>query len=140
MDYVSPAIFDLDELAEGVYASGSGSAGDCWTLTYEVPQAWNGQGKVFEMKASHTKRVAHESTGTVITLFFDRPVLNAWCENSTNFRVETSGTMVKITRELYADAFFSGDEVTFKLFISCKDQDDTVACSIINKTISCIHN
>ena len=31
--YVSPVIFDNDELAEGVYATGSGADPDCWNIT-----------------------------------------------------------------------------------------------------------
>ena len=139
MDYVKPAIFDLEELAEPVYATGSGG-GDCWTIDYTVTQPWNGQAKVIEIKASHTRAVEHQSNGTVITLMFDRPILGAYAENATDYKVETSGSIVKITRQLYANAFFSGDEVTFKLFVNGKDQDDTIAANIINKSISCIHN
>jgi len=141
MDYVSPAIFDTDELAEGVYATGSGSGnGDCWTVDYTVTQFWNGQSKVIEVKASHSKEVAHQSNGTIITFMFDRPIVDAYAENNTDYQVEISGTVVKITRQLYANAFFSGDEVIFKLFINGKDQDDTMAANIIGKSISCIHN
>ena len=138
MDYVKPAVFDLDELAEPVYATGSG--GSCWTIDYTVPQDWNGQAKVIEIKASHTKIIEHQSKGVIITLMFDRPILNAYAENTNDYQVEISGSVVKIARQSYANAFFSGDEVTFKLFVNGKDQDDTIAASIVNKMINCIQN
>jgi len=139
MDYIKPVIVDIEDMAEGVYASGSGDA-DCWSLSYSCPQAWNGQAKVYEIKASHTKGVYHESTGSIITLYFDRSITSAYTENSSNFTVENYGNYVKITRNLFADAFYSGDEVTFKLFVACESKETTESVNIVNSSISCIHN
>lgn len=139
-NYVSPVIFDNDELTEGVYASGSGTSETCWTIDYTVPQKWNGQAKVFEIKCEHSKSVWHESKGTVIYLMFNSPVVSAYAENSTDYKVEVSGSIVKIERDLFADAFNSGDKVTFKLFVSASSQSSTELLDIMNKSISCIHN
>lgn len=137
--YESPIIYDNEELAEGVYASGSGS-GDCWTIDYTVPQAWNGTAKVFEIKCKHSRSVFHSSQGTIITLMFDQPIVSAYCENSTDYKVEISGATVKLERNLYADAFFSGDDVTFKLFVNTGSKESTEVVNILSKSIQCKHD
>ena len=67
-NYVSPVIFDNEELAEGVYATGSGS--DCWiyTLTHLTPVTNNPGDNYneFEVKGDH-KRVEHISLWTTTT-------------------------------------------------------------------------
>ena len=138
--YESPIIYDNDELAEGIYATGSGGAGDCWTIDYTVPQAWNGTAKVFELKCKHSKSVYHNSHGTVITLVFDQPIVSAYPENSNDYKVEISGSTVKLERNLYADAFFSGDDVTFKLFVNTGSKESTEIVNILSKSIQCKHD
>ena len=69
-NYTSPVIFDNDELAEGVYATGSG-AGDCWTMTYyeEQREAQNPTDKfvVYRINALHnTQGVFHISRSTTM--------------------------------------------------------------------------
>lgn len=139
MKYTSPIIYDNEELAEGVYATGSGEA-TCWTIGYSVPQTWNGYAKVFEIKCSHSKSVYHTSTGLVATLMFDKAPTAISAENSFDYKIEQSGNTVMITRSLNGNAFFSGDEVTFKVFVSCLTKEDTETINILNKSIDCIHN
>ena len=138
MDYVSPVVVDVEDMSEGVYLTGSGS-GDCWTIDYTVPQEWNGQAKVIEIHCKHSASVYHGSKGTIINLTFNQPLTNAYAENSTNFAVSFAGTAVKIERTLYADAFYSGDDVTFKLFVSAGSEDKTKLLSIVGKSIECIY-
>ena len=139
-NYVSPIIYDNDELAEGVYASGSGSDADCWTIDYTVPQNWNGQAKVIEVKCSHKKTVYHTSTGLVATLVFDKAPSSVTAENNSDYQIVTSGNTVEVTRSLNGNAFYSGDEVTFKLFVTCLTQAETEAINVLQKSIRCIHN
>ena len=100
-NYEKPVVLMNEELAEGVYAA-SGD-GDCWTLTYTVPQRWNGEGMVIELVATHSTELQHLSLGTVVTVTFDQPILSARSE-STEFVTSVSGTTVTAERNLLADS------------------------------------
>ena len=73
-NYVSPVIFDNDELAEGVYATGSGASGNgCWTISLQYNKSdstttnpgWNKAS--YELEAKHGN-VEHISLSTTINI------------------------------------------------------------------------
>ena len=133
-NYEKPVVLMNEELAEGVYAA-SGD-GDCWTLTYSVPQRWNGEGMVIELVATHSTELQHLSLGTVVTVTFDQPIVSARSE-STEFVTSVSGTTVTAERNLLADSYLSGDRYTFKIFVNAGDQQKTEALNIVGTTIRC---
>lgn len=143
--YVKPVVLDNDEIFEGVYAA-SGvidenpdvvveSTGDCWTLDHKSVQSWDGTYHVFEMHAVHSTALQHISSQTVVTVTFNQNITAARSE----FPCEYSGSTVKVTRTLLADAYLSGDDVTYKIWASTGDQATTEALAIVNATITCTH-
>ena len=135
--YLPPIIEDLEDMFEPVYATGSGGE-QCWSIDYSVPQDWNGQGKVIEVKCHHTKNAWHTAKGLIVTLMFDKALTSAFAENPTDYDVKNYGNSVVITRNLFADGFNSGDEVTFKVFVNAGDEALTKVTQVIGKEISCI--
>ncbi len=134
-NYVSPVIFDNDELAEGVYASGSGQA-DCWTLTFEEKQrvttnpGWNYV--EYEITAIHHTGLEHISSalevvcsisGDTVTRFNieGNEVIPGTTHNTQNYEIFGNQTAVTIKRIHLADAYKSGDRVTFKLGMYCNN-------------------
>lgn len=75
-NYVSPVIFDNDELAEGVYATNSGSStGDgCYlvnAIEHQKPEDGRGDFR-FQVNAVHN--ADHNSNGQVLVVNFNLPV------------------------------------------------------------------
>ncbi len=136
-DYVKPVVLENEELAEGVYAaSGAGvSTTDCWTVDAYSVQAWNGSHNVFEVHAVHSAGVQHISGCTTVTLTFSVPLTDAYSEFSCTF----SGKTVTVTRELLADAYMSGDDYTYKVWVKAADEATTKAISCDKATITCRH-
>lgn len=135
--YKKPLVLANEELAEGVYAASGSVAGDCWTLSYTEPQKWNGQAHIYEIKAVHTKAVAHMSESLKVEAVFDKTVTNAWCENSYSETVEGVGSNTLIvTRNHHANGEYNGDVVTFKLFVVAGNQASSEA--LVLKSLSFI--
>lgn len=132
--YEKPIAVVNDELSEGVYAaSGGASSADCWTIDVKSVQDWDGYYNVFEVSCKHTKAVKHISASTTVTLTFSNTLAGARSEFPCSF----SGNSVTVTRELLADAYNSGDSVTYKVWASTGDQATTKALTVTGKTISC---
>ncbi len=140
--YERPIIVASESLAEGVYmASGSGtsSSGDCLTITVTDAQTWSGSAHVFEVHLTHSTTVTHISSTQTVTLTFSQPLSsNSYAE----FPSTVSGNSITITRNLLADAYYSGDSITFKVWAisSTGDQATTEALAITNKSVSCTHS
>lgn len=132
--YERPVVLVNEELAEGVYAaSGAAESADCWTVDATSVQDWNGSHHVFEVSCKHSTAVEHISSATTVTLTFSNTLTDAYSEFSSSF----SGSSVTVVRELLADAYKSGDNVTYKVWVKAADEATTKAITCTGKTISC---
>ncbi len=132
--YEKPMVMVNDGLSEGVYAaSGAAEAADCWTVDPVSVQDWNGSHHVFEIRCVHSTAVQHISSASTVTLNFNNAVTDAYSEFPCSF----SGTSVTITRELHANAYKSGDTMTYKVWVKAADEATTKSISCIGATISC---
>ena len=131
MKYERPIIID-DEISEGVYAA-SGYNAECWTVDPYSVQDWNGSHHVFEIHCVHSNAVEHISSASTVTLIFNNELVDAYSEFSCSF----SGNTVTVVRELLADAYKSGDDVTYKVWVQGSDEAATKGMACIGATISC---
>lgn len=136
MKYEKPVVLVNEELAEGVYAaSGAELSTDCWTVDAVSVQDWNGSHHVFEVRCSHSTSVVHISTKTDVKLTFDQPLTDAYSEFTCSF----SGSTATVSRELHANAYNSGDTMTYKVWVKAADEATTKAISCKDKSITCTH-
>jgi hypothetical protein len=121
-----PSVVLMDDLAEGVFA-----ASGCWSGSVASTQDWNGSHHVFEIRLTHSKEVEHISTACTITLAFTGPVIDAYTEDS-DWSCSVNGTTVTVTRINHANAYKSGEKVTYKVWAKSVDEATTKAlsCSI----------
>ena len=126
-EYKKPEVLMNEGLSEKVYM-GSGSfdgEGDCWSTGVRTTQDWNGQGHVYEVSASHHKEnVQHISTAVTYYFTFNYDLTNFWPENS-GWASGFSGNTGWVERREHANAYLSGDEVTFKIFAVAADEATT---------------
>ena len=136
-DYVKPVVLENEELAEGVYAaSGAGaSSTDCWTVEPVSVQDWSGSHHVFEIRCTHSTAVEHISGETTVKLTFSNTLTDAYSEFPCSF----SGSTATVTRTLLADAYKSGDTMTYKVWVKAADEATTKAISCTGATITCKH-
>ncbi len=133
-NYEKPMVMVSDGLSEGIYAaSGATESADCWTVEPVSVQDWNGSHHVFEIRCKHSTAVEHISSGTTVTLTFNNALTDAYSEFACSF----SGSTVTVTRELHANAYKSGDTMTYKVWVKAADEATTKAISCIGATISC---
>lgn len=130
-EYVSPVILANEELSEGVYAA-SGSA-DCWTVEAYSVQEYNSSHQVFEVHCVHSDTVEHISSASTVVLTFNYPITDAYSE----FETSVSGNSVTIVRTLLADAYSSGDNVTYKVWVQASDEATTKALAVEAAYITC---
>lgn len=134
--YVKPVVLEAEELSEGIYtASGDTITTDCWTVRADSVQDWNGSHNVFEVALRHSNTVEHISAETVVNLTFNSALTDAYSEFPCSF----SGSTATITRTLLADAYKSGDSVTYKVWAKAADEPTTKALRCVDATISCKH-
>lgn len=133
MNYEKPVVLANEDIAEGVYAASGESAADCWTVVPYSVQDWNGSHHVFEIHCEHSDAVEHISSASTVTLTFSNTLTDAYSEFSTSF----SGNSVTVVRTLLADAYKSGDSVTYKVWVSTGDEATTKAITCTGATISC---
>lgn len=134
-NYTKPVVLLNDELAEGVYADSGTLSTDCWTIDPVSVQPWSGSHHVFEIRCSHNANVEHISGKTVVTLTFSSPLTDARSEFPCTF----TGSTVTVTRTLLADAYKSGDKMTYKVEVSTGDEATTKAITCTGATITCTH-
>lgn len=130
-DYEKPVVLANEDIAEGVYTA----SGDCWTVNPVSVQDWNGTHHVFEIRCVHSATVEHISSAATVTLTFSSPLTDAYTES--NFSCSFSGTTVTVVRELHANAYKSGDTMTYKVWVKAADEATTKAISCTGATISC---
>jgi hypothetical protein len=135
--YEKPVLSMVEGTGEGVYmASGVGSSeANCWTVSGRSVQNWNGAYNVFEMSAYHSNEVEHISSNVDYVFTFSGPITAAESEFPCTF----SGNKVYVSRTLHANAYQSGDSVTFKVFVKGADQATTQALTLTNASWSCTH-
>lgn len=135
-DYEKPVVLANEDVAEGVYtASGGETSTDCWSVGAKSVQEWNGSHHVFEVSCSHSTGVVHISSKTVVNLTFSSPLTDAYSEFTCSF----SGNTATVTRELHANAYNSGDTMTYKVWVKGADEATTKAISCTGATITCTH-
>ncbi len=133
-EYEKPTVIATEELSEGIYMA-SGSVPDCWTVFCDSVQDWDGSSHIFEVRGSHSNDVQHISSKTTVVLTFDKMITNARSEFPCSF----SGNTVTIERELLANAYLSGDKITYKVWVSCGNEAETKSVACINAKITCTH-
>ena len=135
--YEKPTVIKSDELAEGVFmASGDGNEStDCWTVSGKSVQDWTGSHHVFEISAQHSTSVTHITTQVVYTIHFSQALADAYSEFDCTF----SGNTAVVTRNLHANGYHSGDNVTFKVWAKANDEATTKALSISSIEYVCRH-
>lgn len=133
MKYEKPVVLVNEELAEGVYAA-SGVA-DCWTVSPKSVQDWNGSHHVFEVAIVHSDAVQHISTASTTVLTFNTTLTDAYSEG--NCTATYSGNTVTVVRTLLADAYQSGDNATFKVWVKGADEATTKAIACTGSSITC---
>ncbi len=132
-NYEKPVVVASEELLEGVYLASGTSANDCWTIEAVSVQPWNGSHHVFEVRCSHSNVMEHISKATTVTLTFNQELTDAYSEFSCSF----SGNTATIVRELHANAYQSGDIMTYKVWVKAADEATTKSIACTGKTISC---
>lgn len=133
--YEKPVLSIIDDSAENIYMASGDGGGNCWNVSGEPVQSWDGSSKVFEIRASHSREVEHISTGVNYVITFSAPLATARSE----FSCSVSGNKVYVNRESHANGYKSGDTVTFKVWASTGDQATTEALAITGITWSCSH-
>lgn len=133
MKYEKPTAIINEEFSEGIYAASGAENSDCWTATPVSVQDWNGSHHVFEIHCVHSSAVEHISSATTVTLSFDQPVNDAYSEFPCTF----NGNTVTITRELHANAYKSGDVMTYKVWVQGVDEAATKGMACVGAWIEC---
>lgn len=130
-NYEKPVVMVNEGISEGVFAA-SGDA-ECWTVNPASVQDWNGSHHVFEIRCAHSTAVEHISSATTVTLHFSAPIKDAFSEFDCKF----SGSTVTVTRELHANAYKSGDNMTYKVWVQAADEATTKGISCTGASIRC---
>ena len=130
--YEKPVLDVVAGFSENVYmASGNNGGGDCWVASGSSVQNWDGSSNVFEIRATHSNQVEHISTGVTYVITFS--------DARSEFPCRVSGNTVVVTRELHANGYKSGDNVTFKVWAKGADEATTKALAITGISWSCQH-
>lgn len=132
-NYTKPVLVVNEGICEGVFAASGISASDCWTVTATSVQDWNGSHHVFEVQCRHSSDVEHISSESTVQLTFSAPLTDAYSEYPATF----SGNTVTITRTLLADAYKSGDLMTYKVWVKASDEATTKAITCTGAIIQC---
>ncbi|MBE5908982.1 MAG: hypothetical protein E7278_09120 [Lachnospiraceae bacterium] len=122
--YEKPVVIENKDLAEGVFAASGDSSSDCWAAYAITTQASNGSHHVYEVHATHSKSVEHITSNVVYTLSFPgATITDAYSEgpNTVSYTTDT----VTVTRDLHANGYKSGDEVSFKVWVKSIDDAST---------------
>jgi len=108
-NYEKPVVMVNEGLAEGVYAA----SGDCWTISCTKTQPWNNMWTMFEAGMVHSTGLEHISNTCRMVFEFTEEVGDAYI--SVPGTCTVSGKTVIVQRDSHANAYKSGDLVTFAL-------------------------
>ena len=122
--YKKPVILVNDDLAEGIYAD---SGSDCWSGYLQSTQDYVDGNHIFEVRIVHSTAVEHISDAVTLKILFNYPVTGGYAENGWDFSY--SGSEVTVTRTSHANAYKSGDNVTFKIWVGTGNEATTKALS-----------
>ncbi|MCR5639961.1 MAG: hypothetical protein K6G04_01260 [Lachnospiraceae bacterium] len=126
--YEQPVVVMSDDMSESIFAaSGSIATATCWSVSVQSVQDWNGASHVYEMHLVHSSAVSHFSESCTVQYTFGAPVVSAYAEGSGNYEVSVSGNIVTVRRIHHANGEYSGDTVTYKVFVNAADQASTIA-------------
>ncbi|MBR5179706.1 MAG: hypothetical protein IKW90_13030 [Lachnospiraceae bacterium] len=126
-NYVSPVILDNEELAEGVYASGSGDG--CWTLTIkrfdQAPEVGM-DCYVVHFEATHNATDNHSSNSQIFVFNFSADVeFNDEKTSSVDLYAGDGTSTLKVKRNNFGNP--TGEFVGISdLYVKCKDS--SVSC------------
>ena len=96
-NYVSPVILDNEELAEGVYATGSGATGSCYVITEKTVNQENTTGRYdwrCIIAADHVKEADHITHGQVLVVTFNQSV--EYVSSNGSLEGSNTGTTLKV--------------------------------------------
>lgn len=131
--YRKPMILVNDDMAEGVYAA---SGATCWSGEAPCVQTLAGNThNIYEIRLVHSPKVEHISNAVTVTLTFSAPVVDAYSENSWDCSV--NGNVVTVTRPSHANAYQSGDTVSFKVWAKAADEATTRGLTATITGFSC---
>lgn len=106
MEYIKPVILEDNEMAEGVYATGSG---DCWSVTYEIKQRnTNPYDPFVNIRIKGDHHASHTSSKLEIKITFDQPVTSAVFDFD-GFECTTVGNIVYLKRINHANGIDNFD-------------------------------
>lgn len=132
--YEKPVLVFTEDMAEGIFAaSGASLDGSCWTASAESSQDYVDGNHIFRIKATHTPIVEHISTACTFTVPFNYPIQS--CHSENDWQCTPSGNNVIVTRVNHANAYKSGDETNFGLWVSTGDEATTK--NLVPGAISC---
>lgn len=123
-NYVSPVILENDELAEGIFAAGSGEVDydndpNCWTVKVDLAQVVAHEGYAnFRIQANHPNNLVHISSQSSVVITFSQPITSAVFEG---FDVEVAGCVVTTTRVSHGNSYNSADQYNSLLKVYCAD-------------------
>ncbi len=164
--YIRPEVLELEDIAEGIYADGSGEVvdtpapqtedpgtgapavydgyvgGDCYTTTVEPGQSElqnpSEHFKIYQITAVHHS-VKHISSHQRIVLAVNNAnYTNVTCQG---FNVNKNGTEISIDRDgNMADAYGSGDKITVNVRFDLPLDDPKAAFfDVVGATTMCTH-
>lgn len=132
MNYEKPLVLANEDVAEGVYAA---SGAICWTTGAVSTQDYVDGNHIFEISAQHTTMVEHISNALTVELSFNYPITSAYSEN--DWTCSVNGSKVTVTRPSHANAYKSGDSVTFKVWVGTGDEATTKALTCSATPVNC---
>lgn len=109
MEYIKPMIYDNEEIAEGVYATGSGSDLNCWRISHSVSQRNVNEYDPFvnfRIKGEHIAQ--HCSKAVEIVLMMNAPAKSAVFDFK-GFECQVDGMTIRLKRINHANGFGSLD-------------------------------
>ena len=159
--YIKPEVLELEDIAEGIYADGSGADGNdggnnggnnggdsgndpdndpennpykCWSVNVSRQEGDKGRLEYSQwtVHAFHDNSIWHISRGTIVTITFSDPVTDARCQG---FNATTSGSTVTLTRDNHGNSDQSGDEYTVLLEMF---GPKTHTMTVVGSSIECI--
>ena len=95
-NYVSPVIFDNEELAEGVYATGSGAGIGCYNIKiteHQKPETGRGDFR-FQVDAHHS--ADHNGNRQIMVITFNQNDVEYQSSSGSVLAGYTSGKVIKI--------------------------------------------
>ena len=128
-NYVSPVIFDNEELAEGVYATGSGAlkGSSCWKVAVDSTRPIERNSDPNDPFTKIALRIDHNPTLHISTALKIKVTLNAPVKSAKfeGFTVTNNGSELILVRESHSNAYAVPDGTSVMLEM-VSDTPDTL--------------